>query len=79
MSVALVDVADLVVIAATVETVKADTEDVKWETQRKVVLLANSPPHSAAVLAGGVVLLPLKGCLRPCERAIGDDLPERPK
>lgn len=63
MNVALVDVADLVAIGATVETVKADTEDVKWETQRKVVLLANSPPHSAAALAGAVVLPPLKGPL----------------
>ena len=61
MSVALVDVADLV---ATVETVKADIEDVKWETQRKVVLLANLPPHSAAVLAEVAVLLPLKGSVR---------------
>lgn len=64
MNVALVDVADLVAIAATVETVKADTEDVKWETQRKVALLANSPPHSAAALVGAVVLLPLEESLR---------------
>ena len=64
VSVALVDAADLVVIAAiaaTVETVKADTEDVKWETRRKVALLANSPPHSAAALAEAVVPLPHKG------------------
>ena len=60
MSVVPVDVADLVAIA---ETVKADIEDVKWQTQRKVVLLASSPPHSAAVLAGVVVLLPLEGSL----------------
>ena len=61
MSVALVDVVDLV---ATVEIVKADTEDVKWETQRKVVLQANSPPRSAAALAEAVVLLPHKGSPR---------------
>lgn len=61
MSVALVDVADLVAIAAIAETAKADTEDVIWEMRRKVVLLANSPPHSAAVLAEVVVLLPLEG------------------
>ena len=62
MSVVLVDVADLVAI---VETVKADTEDVKWETQRKVVLLANLPLRSVAVLAEVVVLsLPLKESLR---------------
>ena len=55
--------AGLVATAATVETVKADIEDVKWETQRKAVLLANSPPHFAAVSAGAVVLLPLDGSL----------------
>ena len=60
MSVVLVDVADLVVI---VETVKADTEDVKWETQRKVVLLANLPLRSVVVLAEVVVPLPLKESL----------------
>ena len=60
MNVVLVDVADLVAIAAIEGTVKVDTEDVKWETQRKVVLLASSPPHFVAVLAGAVVLLLLK-------------------
>ena len=63
MNVVLVDVADLVAIAAIAAiegTVKADTEDVRWETQRKVVLLANSPPHFVAGLAGAVVLLLLK-------------------
>ena len=63
MNVVQVDGVDLVGIAATVETVKADTEDVKWERQKKVVLLASSPPHSAAVLAEAVVLLPLRGSL----------------
>ena len=63
MNVVQVDGVDLVGIAATVETVKADTEDVKWEMQKKVVLLANSPPHSAAVLAEAVVLLLLRGSL----------------
>ena len=64
MNVALVDVVDLVATAATAEIVKADTEDVKWETQRKVVLQANSLPRSAAVLAEAVVLLPHKGSPR---------------
>ncbi len=63
VSVALVDVVDLVAIVATVEIVKVDTEDVKWETQRKVVPQANLPPHSAAVMAEAVVLPPLKGTL----------------
>ena len=65
MNVGLVDVVDLVGIAATVETVKADTDDVRWGTQRKVALLENSPLHSAAVSAGVVVLLPRKSLTVP--------------
>ena len=75
VSVALVDVVDLVAI---VEIVKVDTEDVRWETQRKVVLQANSPPHSAAVLAEAVVLPPLKGTLRSGGRTFEIEFPERP-
>lgn len=55
------DVAGLVAIAAIAETVKADIEDVRWETQRKVAHPANSHLRSAAALAGVVVLLPHKG------------------
>ena len=60
MNVVQVDGVDLAGIAGTAEIVKADTEDVKWEMQKKAVLLANSLLHSAAVLAEAVVLLPLR-------------------
>lgn len=78
MNVVLVDVVGLVGIVATVETGKADTEDVRWEMQKKVVLLANSPPRSAAVLAGAVVLLPLESSLWPFYSVSHVELLEQP-
>lgn len=45
---------------ATAETVRADTEDVKWAMLRRVVHLASSLPASVADSAGVVALLLLR-------------------
>lgn len=78
MNVVLVDVVGLVATVATVATGKVDTEDVRWEMQKKVVLLANSPPRSAAVLAGAVVRLPLESSLWPFYSVSDFELLEQP-
>jgi hypothetical protein len=57
-SVVLVDVEDPV---ATAETVRADTDDVKWAMPRRVVHLGSLLPVSVAGLAEVVALLLLRG------------------